>query len=83
MPIDADPLPDEIDTLRLMVIEEREARAAREAELEAAKAGLVSKTLEIEKLKIQIARLRRRLTASSSSWNLGSTSRKPKSLSNH
>jgi hypothetical protein len=31
-----------------MVIAECEARAAREAELAAAKAGLVSKTLEIE-----------------------------------
>jgi transposase len=59
MAIDADPLPDKVDTLRRMVIEERDARATREAELEAAKAGLVSKTLEIEKLKIQIARLRR------------------------
>lgn len=59
MPIDADPLPDDVDTLRRMVIEERAARAVREAELEAAKAGLVSKTLEIEKLKVQIARLRR------------------------
>jgi transposase len=41
------------------VASEREARAAREAELAAAKAGLVAKTLEIEKLKLQIARLRR------------------------
>ena len=46
-------------TLRRMLIAEREARAASAAELAAAKAGLVSKTLEIEKLKIQIARLRR------------------------
>src|SRR5260370_29044934 len=59
MPIDADPLPEDIATLRRMVIEERAARAAKEAELEAAKAGLVTKALEIEKLKIQIARLRR------------------------
>jgi transposase len=36
-----------------------EARAAREVEFAAAKAGLASKTIEIEKLKIQIARLRR------------------------
>ena len=42
-----------------MLIAEREARAAQAAELAAAKAGLVSKTLEIEKLKVQIARLRR------------------------
>jgi putative heme degradation protein len=32
---------------------------AREAELAAAKTGLLAKTLEIEKLKLQIARLRR------------------------
>lgn len=54
-----DQLPEDFDTLRRMVLAEREARAAREAELAAAKAGLVSKTLEIGKLKIQIARLRR------------------------
>jgi transposase len=59
MPIDAGPLPDDVDTLRRMLVAEREARAAREAELAAAKAGLVTKALEIEKLKIQIARLRR------------------------
>jgi transposase len=47
------------DTLRRMLIAERAARAASEAELAAAKAGLQAKTLEIEKLKIQIARLRR------------------------
>lgn len=52
-------LPDDAATLRRMLIAEREASAAREAELAAAKAGLVSKTLEIEKLKVQIARLRR------------------------
>lgn len=59
MPIDAGPLPDDVDTLRRMLVAEREAHAAREGELAAAKAGLVTKTLEIEKLKIQIARLRR------------------------
>src|SRR5215210_6890034 len=59
MPIDAGPLPDDVDTLRRMLVAEREAHAAREAELAAAKAGLVTKTLEIEKLKVQIARLRR------------------------
>jgi hypothetical protein len=80
MPIDAGPLPDDVDTLRRMLVAEREARAAREAELAAAKAGLVTKALEIEKLKIQIARLRRRAvsssgvprrrsTASSNSWS--------------
>ena len=42
------------------VASEREARAASEAELAAAKAGLLTKTLEVEKLKLQIARLRRK-----------------------
>jgi transposase len=42
-----------------MLIAEREARAAQAVELDAAKAGLVSKTREIEKLKVQLARLRR------------------------
>jgi transposase len=59
MPIDTGPLPDDVDTLRRMLVAEREAHAAREAELAAAKAGLITKTLEIEKLKVQIARLRR------------------------
>ena len=57
MPVDD--LPEDAATLRRMLIAEREARAAQAAELIAAKAGLVSKTLEIEKLKVQIARLRR------------------------
>ena len=55
----ADELPDDVAMLRRMLIAEREARAAREAELAAAQACLVSKTIEIEKLKVQIARLRR------------------------
>jgi len=59
MPSDADPLPDDVDTLQRLLIAEREARAAGEAELAAAKAGLVVKTLEIEKLKVQLARWRR------------------------
>jgi transposase len=59
-------LPDDTDTLhRIIAVQaaevtsEREARAAREAELSAAKAGLIAKALEIEKLELQIARLRR------------------------
>src|SRR5260370_39400903 len=59
MPIDAGSRPDDVDTLRRMLVAGREARGAREAELAAGKAGLVTKALEIEKLKIQIARLRR------------------------
>jgi len=57
MPVDA--LPTDPAALRRMLIAEREARAAQAVELAAAKAGLVSKTLEIEKLKVQLARLRR------------------------
>ena len=59
MSIDAEQLPSDPHTLRRMLIAERAARAVSEAELAAAKAGLQAKTLEIEKLKIQIARLRR------------------------
>jgi transposase len=59
MSSDAEQLPSDPDTLRRMLIAERAARAASEAELAAAKAGLQTKALEIEKLKIQIARLRR------------------------
>src|SRR5260221_6549877 len=57
MPVDD--LPTDPAALRRMLIAEREARAAQAVELAAAKAGLVSKTLEIEKLKVQLARLRR------------------------
>jgi transposase len=59
-------LPNDIDTLHRIiatqaadVATEREARTASEVELSAAKAGLVAKALEIEKLKLQIAGLRR------------------------
>ena len=56
-------LPSNIDTLRGIIVTQAADFAAelgaREAELAAAKAGLVAKTLEIEKLKLQIARLRR------------------------
>jgi len=45
-------LPDDIDALKQLVI-------ARESELAAAKAGLVTKTLETEKLKLELARLKR------------------------
>jgi transposase len=57
MPVDD--LPTDLEALRRMLIDEREARAAQAVELAAAKAGLVSKALEIEKLKVQLARLRR------------------------
>jgi transposase len=45
-------LPNDIDALKRIIAE-------RDAELAAAKAGLVTKSLEIEKLKVQIARLKR------------------------
>ncbi|MBU2582284.1 MAG: IS66 family transposase [Alphaproteobacteria bacterium] len=48
----AEPLPNDIDALKRIIAE-------RDAELTAAKAGLVTKSLEVEKLKIQIARLKR------------------------
>jgi len=57
MPVDD--LPTDPAALRRMLIAEREERAAQAVELAAAKAGLVSKVLEIEKLKVQLARLRR------------------------
>lgn len=57
MPVDD--LPTDPAALRRMLIAEREERAAQAVELAAAKAGLVTKALEIEKLKIQLARLRR------------------------
>lgn len=56
-------LPNNIDTLRRIIVTQAADFAAelgaRDAELAAARAGLVAKTLEIEKLKFQIARLRR------------------------
>lgn len=45
-------LPDDIEALKQIVI-------ARETELAAVKAGLVTKTLETEKLRLELARLRR------------------------
>ncbi|BAI75684.1 transposase (plasmid) [Azospirillum sp. B510] len=66
MPATAEPLPTDIETLRAIIAAqaaelaaERRCREASEAELAAAKAGLVAKALEVEKLKIQLARLRR------------------------
>jgi transposase len=58
MSSDAEQLPSDPDTLRRMVIAERAARAASEAELAAAKAGLQAKALEIEKLERFPIRLR-------------------------
>mgnify|MGYP000644422892 CR=1 FL=1 len=52
MPFPVEPLPTDIEALRAII-------AAQAAELAAAKAGLVTKTLEVEKLTVQLARLRR------------------------
>ena len=66
MPATAEPLPTDIETLRAIIAAqaaelaaERRCREASEAELAAAKAGLLAKALEVEKLKVQLARLRR------------------------
>lgn len=66
MPAITDPLPTDTETLRASIAAqavelaaERRCREASEIELAAAKAGLMVKVLEVEKLKIQLARLRR------------------------
>src|SRR5512135_866021 len=63
MPIEGALLPDDPEALRALI-------AAQAAELAAARAGLVAKALEIETLKLQIARLRRQ-TFGRSSEKLG------------
>ena len=50
---------EEVARLRALVAEQAAALKMAQAEAAAAKAGLVAKSLEIEKLKVQIARLRR------------------------
>lgn len=52
-------LPDDVETLRRMVLEQAQALAAATADLQQARSGLVSQALEIETLKAQLARLRR------------------------
>jgi len=52
-------LPDDVASLRALILAEREQQAAVEQALAAAKAGLKAKVLEIEKLKVELARLRR------------------------
>ena len=59
MPIEGAVLPDDPEALRALI-------AAQAAELVAARAGLVAKALEIETLKLQIARLRRQAFGRSS-----------------
>ena len=52
-------LPNDIETLKALLLDARAGIAERDTELAAAKAGLVTKSLEIEKLRVQIARLKR------------------------
>lgn len=59
MQLDPASLPDDVETLRRMVAAQAVALASTQSELDAAKSGLLAKTLEVEKLKVQLARLRR------------------------
>jgi transposase len=59
MAFDPANLPSEIAALHRIIAAQLAEGEAREAELAAAKAGLLAKALEVEKLKLQIARLRR------------------------
>lgn len=52
-------LPDDIEALKRLIACQAAELAASRKELKAAKAGLAVKTLEIEKLKVQLARLQR------------------------
>jgi transposase len=52
-------LPNDVDALHRIIATQAAERESHEAELAAAKAGLLAKALEIEKLKLQLARLRR------------------------
>jgi transposase len=52
-------LPTDTATLHQIIAAQAAEGEAREAELAAARAGLMAKALEVEKLKLQIARLRR------------------------
>jgi transposase len=66
MAFDRANLPTDIATLHQIILAQAAEAEAREAELAAAKAGLMAKVLEIEKYKLQIARLRRMQFGSSS-----------------
>jgi transposase len=59
MAFDRAMLPTDINALHEIILAQVAEGEAREAELAAAKAGLVAKALEVEKLQLQIARLRR------------------------
>ena len=59
MPLAVAALPNDIAALKQLVPAQAANIERTGAELAAAKAGLVTKTLEIEKLKVEIARLKR------------------------
>ena len=59
MPLAAADLPNDIAALKRLVLAQAGNIERAGAELAAAKAGLLTRTLEVEKLKIEIARLRR------------------------
>src|SRR5262245_52856859 len=59
MAFDPADLPTDIAELHRIILAQVAEGEAREAKLAAAKAGLLAKALEVEKLKLQIARLRR------------------------
>jgi transposase len=59
MALDRANLPTDIAELHRIILAQAAEGETREAELAAAKAGLLAKALEVEKLKLQIARLRR------------------------
>jgi transposase len=59
MAFDRANLPTDIAALHQIILAQAAEGEAREAELAAAKAGLMAKALEVEKLKLQITRLRR------------------------
>ena len=59
MSLDAAALPDDVETLRRLVLEQRRQSEQLAEQLEQARSGLIEKALEIEKLKAQLARLRR------------------------
>jgi len=59
MAVDGANLPTDIAELHRIILVQAAEGEARDAELAAAKAGLLAKALEVEKLKLQIARLKR------------------------
>ena len=59
MPLTPDQLPDDMAALKALLIAKDAELTVRTAELAAAKNGLVVTQLTIEKLKAQIAKLRR------------------------